>query len=239
MKVDGYNNRSLLFSFLKVWYHIIGDFMKIKKRIGAFLLDMFIVMLISVTLSNLSYLNPYKDKYTEASSTYIDLLDEYDELIKNTNPKEYINEVFNFANKKLVPQLMIIEKYNVFNSLWYIIIFILYNVLFAYFNDGQTLGKKIFKLRVVKKDGEKASIGNFLVRSLFNGSTFFFGINLVVIIRILLSILSNKLLFLILFYGVESLSLLLEISLLVTLFVSKGSRITSDYIAKTKVIDAN
>lgn len=213
--------------------------MKIKKRIGAFLLDMFIVMLISVTLSNLSYLNPYKDKYTEASSTYIDLLDEYDELIKNTNPKEYINEVFNFANKKLVPQLMIIEKYNVFNSLWYIIIFILYNVLFAYFNDGQTLGKKIFKLRVVKKDGEKASIGNFLVRSLFNGSTFFFGINLVVIIRILLSILSNKLLFLILFYGVESLSLLLEISLLVTLFVSKGSRITSDYIAKTKVIDAN
>lgn len=213
--------------------------MKIKKRIGAFLLDMFIVMLISVTLANLSYLNPYKDKYTEASSTYIDLLDEYDELIKNTNPKEYINEVFNFANKKLVPQLMIIEKYNVFNSLWYLIIFMLYNVLFAYFNDGQTLGKKIFKLRVVKKDGEKASIGNFLVRSLFNGSTFFFGINLVVIIRILLSILSNKLLFLILFYGVESLSLLLEISLLVTLFVSKGSRITSDYIAKTKVIDAN
>ena len=66
MKVDGYNNRSLLFSFLKVWYHIIGDFMKIKKRIGAFLLDMFIVILISVTLSNLSYLNPYKDKYTEA-----------------------------------------------------------------------------------------------------------------------------------------------------------------------------
>ncbi len=213
--------------------------MKIKKRIGAFLLDMFIVMLISVTLANLSYLNPYKDKYTEASSTYIDLLDEYDELIKNTNPKEYINEVFNFANKKLVPQLMIIEKYNVFNSLWYLIIFMLYNVLFAYFNDGQTLGKKIFKLRVVKKDGEKASIRNFLVRSLFNGSTFFFGINLVVIIRILLSILSNKLLFLILFYGVESLSLLLEISLLVTLFVSKGSRITSDYIAKTKVIDAN
>ena len=53
---------------------------------------MFIVMLISVTLSNLSYLNPYKDKYTEASSNYIDLLDEYDELIKNTNPKEYINE---------------------------------------------------------------------------------------------------------------------------------------------------
>lgn len=213
--------------------------MKIKKRIGAFLLDMFIVMLISVTLANLSYLNPYKDKYTEASSNYIDLLDEYDELIKNTNPKEYVNEVFNFANKKLVPQLMIIEKYNVFNSLWYLIIFMLYNVLFAYFNDGQTLGKKIFKLRVVKKDGEKASIGNFLVRSLFNGSTFFFGINLVVIIRILLSILSNKLLFLILFYGVESLSLLLEISLLVTLFVSKGSRITSDYIAKTKVIDAN
>ena len=77
------------------------------------------------------------------------------------------------------------------------------------------------------------------MRSLFNGSTFFFGINLVVIIRILLSILSNKLLFLILFYGVESLSLLLEISLLVTLFVSKGSRITSDYIAKTQVIDAN
>ena len=89
---------------------------------------MFIVMLISVTLSNLSYLNPYKDKYTEASSNYIDLLDEYDELIKNTNPKEYINEVFNFANKKLVPQLMIIEKYNVFNSLWYLIMFMLYNV---------------------------------------------------------------------------------------------------------------
>ena len=85
---------------------------------------------------------------------------------------------------------MIIEKYNVFNSLWYLIIFMLYNVLFAYFNDGQTLGKKIFKLRVVKKEGEKASIENFLVRSLFNGSTFFFGINLVVIIRIVFSLIN-------------------------------------------------
>lgn len=47
----------------------------------------------------------------------------------------------------------------------------------------------------------------------------------------------NEGLFLVIFYGIIMTSLLFEISLLVTLFTSKGSRLTSDMIARTEVIE--
>ncbi len=39
--------------------------------------------------------------------------------------------------------------------------------MFATLNKGQTLGKKLLKIKVVNKDGEKPSIWNMLLRSLF------------------------------------------------------------------------
>ena len=39
--------------------------------------------------------------------------------------------------------------------------------MFAFLNNGQTLGKKIFKIKVVNKDGKKPGIWNMILRSIW------------------------------------------------------------------------
>ena len=47
------------------------------------------------------------------------------------------------------------------------VVMIGYYIVFTYFNRGQTLGKKIFKIRVVNDNGDRPSILSILVRGLF------------------------------------------------------------------------
>ncbi len=218
-------------------YYIIGDFMNTKKRFFAFLLDMFLVLILATSLSNLDYLNPYKDKYENAIKKYNDAMSEYGEVLLTTNSKNSLKDTLNFLKDKMIPPMMEVSKYNLFNSLWYLIIFFLYNVLFAYYNGGQTLGKKVFKIKVVDKGEDKVSFKNLTLRSLFNGSSLFFGVNIIVIIRILISLIPNEFAFMFLIYLVEIISVIYEVIVLISLFTSKGARLTNDIIAKTEVIE--
>lgn len=211
--------------------------MKARRRLGAFIIDLFIVVMVATTLANLSYLNPYKDKYNECQNELNNVMIDYQGVISDVSSKDSFKTALNYVNDKMVPLLMVLEKYNVFNLIWYVLIFFLYNVLFAYFNNGQTLGKKIFKLKVVNKGENSVSFSRMLIRGLFNGSSLYFGVVIVAIIRIFTSLIMNKYVFLVLFYGIEGLSYILEISLLITLFTSKGTRLTNDIIAKTEVIE--
>ena len=43
----------------------------------------------------------------------------------------------------------------------------LYDLLFEYFYNGQNLGKRIVRIKVVKLDGTPASFGNYLIRWVF------------------------------------------------------------------------
>ncbi len=42
-----------------------------------------------------------------------------------------------------------------------------YHLLFEYFNNGQSIGKMFMKIRVVKTDGSRPSVGSLLIRWLF------------------------------------------------------------------------
>ncbi len=44
---------------------------------------------------------------------------------------------------------------------------LLYDLLFEYFYNGQNLGKRIVRIKVVKLDGTPASFGNYLIRWVF------------------------------------------------------------------------
>ena len=227
----------LLFKCFIMCYYIIGDFMNTKKRFFAFLLDMFLVLILATSLSNLDYLNPYKDKYENAIKKYNDAMSEYGEVLLTTNSKNSLKDTLNFLKDKMIPPMMEVSKYNLFNSLWYLIIFFLYNVLFAYYNGGQTLGKKVFKIKVVDKGEDKVSFKNLTLRSLFNGSYLFFGVKIIVIIRILISLIPNEFAFMFLIYLVEIISVIYEVIVLISLFTSKGATLTNDIIAKTEVIE--
>lgn len=60
-----------------------------------------------------------------------------------------------------------LTRYSLPTSIISLVVTVLYFVLFQYFNNGKTIGKALFKMRVTNKKGEKASIIQILVRTLF------------------------------------------------------------------------
>ena len=72
---------------------------------------------------------------------------------------EEYNEQFVEINYKL-------QKDNIWINAISCGLYVAYFVIFAFLNRGQTLGKKLFKLKVVSKDENKICIGKILVRSL-------------------------------------------------------------------------
>ena len=59
-----------------------------------------------------------------------------------------------------------ISKETYISTVVSIVIYILYFVVFQAYNNGQTLGKKVFKIQVVKNDDSMVDINTLLIRSL-------------------------------------------------------------------------
>lgn len=60
-----------------------------------------------------------------------------------------------------------LQKSNININIVNIVLYVGYFMVFACLNKGQTLGKKLFKIKVVNKNDETPSIWNMIVRSLF------------------------------------------------------------------------
>ena len=78
--------------------------MKLKiKRFIAFIIDIFIVSIISETLSTVSFINIYKDQYIE---TY----DEYQEIYEEFSNEDITLEEYNTFIKEILPNSKIIAS---------------------------------------------------------------------------------------------------------------------------------
>ena len=65
---------------------------------------------------------------------------------------------------------MLMTKINVNQTIIIVIVSSLYFVLFNYYNKGQTIGKKLMKLRIVSTDESKVSINGYVIRVLVGGT---------------------------------------------------------------------
>lgn len=83
--------------------------------------------------------------------------EEYENLIKDIK-KDYQNKYIKIKYK--------IEKNSTISNISYLLIIILYFGVFNLITNGQTLGKKLFRLKIVKKDDTKPNIINYLLRSI-------------------------------------------------------------------------
>lgn len=204
----------------------------VYRRISAFLIDIFLVTFVSTIFSSISYVNPFIENYKVA-------YDEYREIYKSESESVLTNStiknVVDYSNK-MSKQIYKIDYSMLFNNIYYLVFSFLYFVLFAYFTNGQTLGKKLFKLRVVRQDGEKVKLSNLMLRTFLSGSSIFMGVNIIVVIQLLLLLISQNQVY---FYAIlfsSMISYVIEIIGLVLLF-SKEHRSLDDIIASTKVID--
>lgn len=204
----------------------------VYRRISAFLIDVFLVTFVSTVFSSISYVNPFIENYKVAYDEYREIYKSESESVL-TNPT--IKNVVDYSNK-MSKQIYKIDYSMLFNNIYYLVFSFLYFVLFAYFTNGQTLGKKLFKLKVVRQDGEKVKLSNLMLRTLLSGSSIFMGVNIIVVIQLLfLMIPQNQVYFYAILFS-SIISYVIEIIGLVLLF-SKEHRSLDDIIGSTKVID--
>ena len=202
------------------------------RRFSALFLDLLFISLLVMLLTNNTISNPY---YNDYSST----LDEYNKLIE-VNPMSYTTteELDNYINK-LSPVIYNLNRTRIFYSIWFVVISLLYFVLFQYSTGGQTLGKKIYKLKVTNKENNKLNIFRLLLRTLFIGEIYLFdGIVFISILNILGSLLikdSNT--YMIYFSIVSLIGIIYEIIMIVNFVKNKNNETIHDKISKTKVIE--
>ena len=122
------------------------------KRVLAFCFDYFILTLV-LSFITVGFNTSNESFYTEISN----ISKEYNE--GNISVNEY--------NDKLMKLEYEYQKDNLPVNIINIVLFIGYFIVFGYLNKGQTLGKKIFKIRVVNDDGSTVKLSSLIIRSLF------------------------------------------------------------------------
>lgn len=121
------------------------------KRICAYLIDILIInAIIFLVTSSINTNNEYQEKLTKLTEKYTTQEVEYQEFISEYNELSYRTQKNNYIY--YVVELIITAGY-----------FIVFQTL----NKGQTLGKKILKLRVVNKDEGEINFKNICLRSIF------------------------------------------------------------------------
>lgn len=125
------------------------------KRIMAYIFDIVFVTFLASLISQIEIINPYYDKYLEEYDSYIEMFDDMDldAASKIVFKDDYINKVQNLA------------KYNSVVTIITFCCYILYFVGFQKWNNGQTLGKKIFGIKVLNKERKDASIWQYILRT--------------------------------------------------------------------------
>ena len=135
------------------------------KRIIAYFIDILIVSIVVTPFINIKAINPYIDDYNKYYEEYTKLIEDANNGDIDTNSDEYKDQVIDLNYK--------IAEYKVINSSISVVSLIVYFVIIQYFLKGQTIGKKILKLRVVSNKDKELNIGHYFVRSLILNNIIF------------------------------------------------------------------
>jgi uncharacterized RDD family membrane protein YckC len=203
------------------------------RRVLAFLLDVMLVGVLAVMLSNNPKLNKaydYQDEYMKAFTEEVNTLSDNQVI---TNP----SDIYNYYEDKLALPMINMFKVQVYIYIIFLSIVFLYYVVFTYFNDGKTLGCAIFKLKITKKNDEKAGIFNLMMRSLFMGTSFVYLVPIVCLINIIVPrVLPLNISFMVLLTSV-SFAFVFELVFILYFLLNKNNMTIQDYLSNTKVID--
>ena len=248
---------------------------KILKRIGAYFIDMMVVMLITQCLSGVPFINKQLDTYNKYYQEYSNALKEYSEFkleLQNSFKDEKITEKeyskiikisddykqeiekfyedkkitkteFNKINKNIDNHYLKIykklyskvEKNSICYFIIYLITTIFYFVFFNYYTNGETLGKKIFHLKIVnnKDNNKKVSILSYIIRAIFLYQPIYYIIKLICV----MTLNGND------YYSVTSIvydiQYYLQFIIILTVMIKMDGRGLHDLLAGTRVASYN
>lgn len=190
------------------------------KRIIAFVIDIVIVSLV-VSLINLLPLDPYKDKYKDAYEKYNEVVQKSTEDEKN----DYKDEIIELNYE--------VYKYRTYSSMFSATALILYFGVLPLVMNGQTLGKKIMKLRVISNNEKKLNFWKYLIRIVILNNIWLSLINIGAVYVV------NGVKFYYVTYVISMLSSLIYMLNLIMVMFRKDNRGLHDMVAGTKVIEVS
>lgn len=190
------------------------------KRIIAFVIDIVIVSLV-VSLINLLPLDPYKDKYKDTYEKYNEVVQKSTEDEKN----DYKDEIIELNYE--------VYKYRTYSSMFSATALILYFGVLPLVMNGQTLGKKIMKLRVVSNNEKKLNFWKYLIRIVILNNIWLSLINIGAVYVV------NGVKFYYVTYVISMLSSLIYMLNLIMVMFRKDNRGLHDMVAGTKVIEVS
>ena len=176
------------------------------------------------------------NKLIEKNKTYESITNKYyqDSRLTKKNYNKLLKEVtkeYTTISQKIFYK---IEKNSISEKIIYIVLVFLYFVGFNYITQGQTLGKKIMKLKIAKKNSnEKVPITSYLIRVILMYQTIYYIVRLITLLLIPASqynSITNMT------YNIQN---LLDLAIITCMLVRKDGRGLHDLLAGTEVIKAN
>ena len=185
------------------------------ERMVAYILDIFIVSLVfSLVVSGLSADTETSEKMTKLTENFVN---------GEVTQEKYIEEYNNLLYES--------QKNNVIANSCQVILFIAYFAVFQTLNKGQTIGKKLLKIRVVDNEtNNPVNMKQIILRSLFIYNV----ISMILSILLVYIIPKNNY-----FVGVSLITIIESIFIIITTIMvvyRKDKRGLHDIIGKTKVI---
>lgn len=186
------------------------------KRVLAFLIDSFILSIVfSVITIN------FNTNSDEISNKFMEKIEQYQN--NEITIEEYTDSVVDLNYQ--------LQKSSVRTNALQVVLYVGYFIVFGYLNKGQTVGKKLFKIKVVNKDGSLPSIWNVIVRSLL-----IYGIFTLLYSIVFVNIFDKY----IFTYGYMLIDYTIAIFVMIAFFMAlyrKDGRGLHDVIARTYVIE--
>lgn len=189
------------------------------KRLGAYILDAVIVSLIFSVLT----------MFIKESNNLINLNNQLNTISENfINKTITMKEYFNLYSsiEYLISKEMFLQ------NLFSLILMIGYFVILPYYYNGQTIGKKLMKIKIVKED-DKLTINDLALRSLLsNGIAMTF-------IELALIFLIKDTAYFITISILSFIQFLLVITSIFMILYRKDKKALHDIVCKTLVVDEN
>ena len=187
------------------------------KRVLAYLVDIMIISFVSLLLT---YFVPTSENYNKLNKEFEALTIDYRN--QEVTMEEYLEKGTDInyqLNKEGVPQTIVST-----------VLSIIYFVVLAYFMNGETLGKKLMKIKITSNNDKKLTMNNYLIRALVIDSVL---MNIITIITILLF---SKDIYLTSYNIISYVFSFVYIVSLAMILFSKNGRGLQDILANTKVI---
>ncbi len=191
-----------------------------SQRLLAFIIDL---VFISMITSIITMFVPVNDTTTKLYEEQNRVLEGY--VDGTVSMEEYVNQMVDLSYD--------ISRQTVIVSIVAVVISLLYYVVYPCYNNGQTFGKKLMKIKIKKTNDKELTMNDLLVRSMINNSI------LVNIINIILVLFLSKSLYLSTSSVVSSIQYLVLIISLIMIAFTKNAQGLHDKVCKTEVVVAD